>query len=364
MLCRVSLAARVLIATALVACSDDDIAGDGGDPFTVLPPDAAASDGGDPRERPGDRPGGRDAATDAARPGDAADLDARGEPPVDASTDADIDPTGDDGGATPGGGDPEPPFECSGKPGAPGNTTRTYDGREYIVHVPPNAPPNRALPVVFAFHGAGMRGSEMFATGFDVLGDEEGFVTVYPNGGGQSPWNVGSGACLPGGLASSSYDDFAYVEHMLDDVEQDQCIDREHVFATGFSMGGYFSHHIGCQRGNDLVRAVAPHSGGTYGGECPAAPVPVLILHGDADPLIGVGCAEQGRDQWVERNGCAEDFDVIDILGGHCEWHRACPANGQVVLCTFDGLEHTWAGLTPDYDHSTLLIWEFWKHYL
>jgi polyhydroxybutyrate depolymerase len=360
---RVAFATSVVLATALVACSDseDGEPGDGGNRFTVAPPDAAANDGGDPRGRPGDT----GSSIDAALRGDAADVDARGEPPVDAGGDAGRDPTGDDGGATSAdGGDPEPPFECSGKPGAPGTSTRMYDGREYIVHVPPDAPANRALPVVFAFHGAGMQASEMFATGFDVLGDQEGFVTVYPDGGGQSPWNVGRGACLPGGLASSSNDDFAYVEHMLDDVEQDQCIARERVFATGFSMGGYFSHHIGCQRGNDLVRAVAPHSGGTYGGECPGAPLPVLILHGDADPVIGVQCAEQGRDAWVERNGCAEDVDVIDILGGRCEWHRACPANGQVVLCTFDGLEHTWAGLTPDYDHSTLLIWEFWRQYL
>jgi poly(3-hydroxybutyrate) depolymerase len=199
---------------------------------------------------------------------------------------------------------------------------------------------------------------------FDVLGEQDGFVTVYPNGGsGSGPWNVGRNACPPGGLISTNADDFAYFEHMLDDIEQDQCINRKQVFVFGFSMGGYFSHHIGCQRGGELVRAVAPHSGGTYAGDCPGAPVPIMMLHGDSDSLIPLSCDETARDRWVERNGCAKGYDVIDIVGGHCEWSRGCPANGQVVLCIFNGLDHAWA-YPPMYDHSSLLIWSFFRSYL
>jgi polyhydroxybutyrate depolymerase len=368
------LAFACALSAAIVACSDASDASDPSDAhFTVAAPDAGAFDASP--HAPGHERDSAVATDDGSqsprgeRDGEAPPSDASDTEPTDARVPADADgpeqpgtPDDDAGTEPPDSGAP-PPMDCAGKPGAPGTTTRMYNGRSYIVHVPPDAHPNGALPVVFAFHGAGGKGSDMLGTGLDLLGDAEGFVSVFPDGAGNAPWNVGRGACLPGGLASSNADDFAYVEHMLDDIEQDQCIDRERVFATGFSMGGYFSHHIGCQRGGDLVRAVAPHSGGTYGGDCPGAPVPVLILHGDADPLISPQCAEQARDLWALRNGCAEDFDTIDLIGGHCEWHRACPARGDVVLCTFDGLEHNWA-FPPDYDFSTLLIWEFFKRYL
>ena len=54
---------------------------------------------------------------------------------------------------------------------------------------------------------------------------------------------------------------------------------------AALSMGGYFAHNLGCQLPHGRVRAIAPHSSGTYSGDCPGAPLPVLILHGDSDSL-------------------------------------------------------------------------------
>jgi len=311
------------------------------------PPDAAAPEASDSAMQPPLDAGadaGDTAATDDASPHESTSDEDAGESASDAAP---------------------PRMDCQGKPGAPGDSVRMYGERQYIVHIPQDVHPNTALPVVFVVHGAGGTGEQMqTATAFDVYADQDGVVAVYPDGGDpNSPWNVGRGACAPGGLISNGNDDFAYFEAMLDAIEQDQCLDREHVFVTGFSMGGYFSHHIGCQRGGDLVRAVAPHSGGTYAGDCPGAPLPVLLLHGNADPLIDFACAQSARERWVERNGCDSDFDVVDIVGGHCEWHLGCPQDGQVVLCEFEELEHSW-GYPPDYAFSTELIWQFFRAYL
>jgi polyhydroxybutyrate depolymerase len=360
--------------TALLACGDHsrshdvDHEDDAAVRPSVLPP--KPHDGGDDQGssssgamRDG---GGRDAMMDASvshhdggAKRDASDGPLPEEDDMDGGDDV---ATGMDAGKD---ASAPPRKDCDGKPGAPGDTTRMYQGRDYIVHIPANVYPDTAVPVVFAVHGAGGTGMDMQAgSQFDVLADQDGFVTVYPNGGtGSGPWNVGRNACPPGGLISTTSDDFAYFEHMLADVEQDQCINRQQVFVFGFSMGGYFSHHIGCQRGGDLVRAVAPHSGGTYAGDCPGAPVPIMMLHGDSDSLIPLSCDQTARDRWVERNGCAKDFDTVDITGGHCEWSRGCPANGQVVLCIFNGLDHQWA-YPPMYDHSSLLIWSFFRSYL
>lgn len=255
-----------------------------------------------------------------------------------------------------------PPPDCEGKPGAPGTTTRTYAGRSYIVHVPPMASPNTPLPVMFVFHGSNGTGAQMEAgTGFDILADQVGIVTVYPDGqAGSSPWNVGRNVCPPGNFVSTTHDDIDYVEHMLQAVEADQCVDTRRVFATGFSMGGYFSNELGCRIGRSAIRAIAPHSGGTHGGECPGAPLPVLLLHGDSDSLINYQCGTSARDRWLDRNGCASDYDRVPVTGGHCDFYRGCPADAPVVMCTFQGLDHAWA-FPPMYENAGLLIWLFFS---
>ncbi|HKP55973.1 MAG TPA: hypothetical protein VJV78_04610 [Polyangiales bacterium] len=265
----------------------------------------------------------------------------------------------DDAGVPP---PPPPRPSCSGKPGAPGNTTRSHGDRQYIVHIPPQADPNAALPVILVFHGAGGKGADMqFATNFDALADMQHAIMVYPDGqAGNAPWNVGRNVCPPGNFVSTGADDLSYIDGMLDDIEHDQCLDRGRVFATGFSMGGYFTNQVGCQLGRDKLRAIAPHSGGTHSGTCPGKPLPVLLLHGDADSLINYRCGTQARDYWLDRNGCSPQYDTWDFMGGQCQFHRGCPADAPVVLCTFFGMDHTWA-YPPMYDSSSLLIWAFFS---
>ena len=324
-----------------------ELRGTGGKP-------ARKPDAGQPSAAPENRPA-RDMMTGSA--------------PV-APAAAHMDPSGLDAGldddAGPGGFGPFPTHvDCSGKRGAPGNTTRMYKERKYTVHIPTAANPNTALPVMFVFHGANTTGEQMqVGTGFDILADQAGIVTVYPDGQrGTAPWNVGTGACPPGGFASTSQDDEAYVEQMLADIEQDQCVDKERVFATGFSMGGYFSHELGCKLGKTTFRAIAPHSGGTHSGSCPGAPLPVLLLHGDKDSLISYSCGTRARDYWIERNGCAQDADRLMVTGGYCDFQRGCPADAPVVMCTFNGMDHTWA-FPPAYENAGILIWLFFRQFM
>src|SRR5438132_1595276 len=80
-------------------------------------------------------------------------------------------------------------------------------------------------------------------------------------------------------------DDFAFMDAMQADVLEDQCLDDNHIFLTGFSMGGYFAHHVGCMRPD--IRAVAPHSGGTHDlSACTTGHKPIIIFHGTADVVI------------------------------------------------------------------------------
>ena len=277
---------------------------------------------------------------------------------------------------------PPPPADagaCGTRTGQRGLTSRTLDTRTYLVYLPPALDPSKPVPIVLVHHGYTMSGSAMqVITQYDALADSEGLAVVYPDGEGGpnslgAPWNVGQGNCpsTTGPVPVATGDDIALDESLRADVEQDQCIDEKHTFVTGFSMGGYFSHHIGCMR-PDFARAVAPHSGGTHDfSTCAPGHEPVIVFHGDSDPIISESCDDAAVAQWIAKNGCASTADVVNVQGGACSYYQNCPADGQVAYCKFSGLGHAWAGgaadggvfSNPNYASATQLEWDFFKKY-
>jgi polyhydroxybutyrate depolymerase len=280
---------------------------------------------------------------------------------------------------------------CGVRSGQRGKTSRALRAagidRTYIVYLPPSLDPRTPMPLVFVHHGYTMSAQAMFdITGFVALADAEGIAVAFPDGqAGPSswgaPWNVGTDVCPTSGGTppNASGDDFAMVDAIRDDIELDQCIDREHVFVTGFSMGGYFSHHAGCMR--DDIRAIAPHSGGTHPFDtCTAQNRPVIIFHGKSDAIVPNGCNDPtvtpppgvtpAATAWAAKNGCATTRTTVDVDGGSCAYYDGCPVDGQVAICTFPGMGHCWAGgaigsiyACPQYASATALEWAFFKQY-
>ncbi len=280
---------------------------------------------------------------------------------------------------------------CGMRAGMRGKTSRevTIDGakRTYIVYLP-DGDPSAAMPLVFVHHGYTMSGQLMFdITKYAALADTEKIALAFPDGQGGpntlgAPWNVGSDLCPSTGGAPpvATGDDFKLLDAMQADISQDQCIDGKHVFVTGFSMGGYFSHHAGCMRAD--LAAVAPHSGGTHPLDtCVTQNKPIIIFHGTADPLIPDGCDDPSAPAvpnvvpsataWATRNGCDLTTHDITVTDGTCRVYDNCPPGGQVELCTFTNMGHCWAGgaasagiySCPTYADATMLEWQFFKTY-
>ncbi len=255
------------------------------------------------------------------------------------------------------------------------------------MYLPQNDSPSTPMPLVFVHHGYTMSGQNMFdITGLPLLADAEHIALAFPDGQAGpsslgSPWNVGTNVCpsYNGSTAAATGDDFAFLDAMKTDISQDQCLDLAHVFITGFSMGGYFSHHAACKRPD--IRAAAPHSGGTHPLDgCVHAVEPMIIFHGASDPLIPLGCAdpnapavighEASAQAWAEHNGCGTTTHTIAINNGTCQVWDGCPPGGQVELCTFNNMGHCWAGgatgsvyACSGYESATQLEWQFFKQY-
>ncbi len=308
---------------------------------------------------------------------------------------------GGGGGASGGGG----MGGCGARTGMRGKTTRTVTvsgmKRTYVAYLPQAGNASTPVPLVYVFHGATQTGQNMYdATEYAKLADKENIAVVFPDGQGTSsaagtgnlaPWNVtdGPALCGLGAIVSNANPvDLPFVDAIRTDIAADQCIDAGHVFATGFSMGGYFSHHIACDRPD--FKAAAPHSGATMAdlSTCKTNHVPMIIFHGTSDPLIAPGCddpnspAQSGfppsATLWAKKNGCQATYKTIMEPGttmgnnGQCYLYDGCPADGQVELCTFTNLPHAWAGAPTcpgcigsgaGFASATQLEWDFFKKY-
>lgn len=301
---------------------------------------AATSDAGPP-----------DAATDAGAP-DAATEDA-------ALRDAAADDAG--GALLP----PEPSAGCGAGRAryGVGTTTGTVmhgaAARTFRVRVPPGYDDRVATPVVLMFHGGGGTGLQLEerSSRMSPVADREGFVVVYPDGTGRT-WNAG-GCCGP--AARDAVDDVGFVGALLDHLEQELCIDRRRVFASGMSNGAMMSHRLACEA-SDRIAAIAPVAGVEMSPTCaPARPVPVLQVHGTADGHVpwegGVGCGLAGvaftsvpatMEGWRLRNGCSSTTSVVLEQGdGTCTGFDGCPIAGETVLCAIASGGHSWPGGVP-----------------
>jgi polyhydroxybutyrate depolymerase len=225
------------------------------------------------------------------------------------------------------------------------------------------------LPLVVDLHGL-LEGADVQArlSGLGAYGQQHGFVAVEPNGSGTPlRWNTNPD--------TSKNPDLQFIDAMLTEVEQNQCIDTSRVYATGISYGAIMTSFLACNRSN-VFAAFAPVSGITLGGTCDQSrKTPMLTFHGTADPILyfnggvnpailGVLGARGGQGttttssppdingpgypatvaKWAAMNGCdttPTDTNVSDKVI-HRVYH--CPPGQDVEFFIISGGGHNWPG--------------------
>lgn len=272
--------------------------------------------------------------------------------------------------------------------------------------------------MVVAFHGGGgssRNGVTMSCPEGDVdnqgclhaLGEQEGFVTVYPNGTGFFPlrrirtWNAGGGSdgwnCASGRACKNDVDDLAYVDELLEDLGSWLNIDRNRLYAAGLSNGAAFSHRLACERAGVFaaIAAVAGSNQFSTGADCdPDRPIAILQVHGTEDPCwtyettdtdcIGTGGMKLGALEsvtgWVDILACDEAPDESDLPDNSNDGMRTvatrwtgCADNVDVLLLSVVGGGHTWPSGSPALsekrvgrvttDWGSEVLWDFLSAY-
>src|SRR4051812_21072384 len=207
--------------------------GTGGTPATLAPgANTGASAGGVPMPKPNSLPGTGQAGVAAPSAG----------PPMPPPGSSGV--AGSAVSAAGAGSVPTQSSGCGLEPTPSGSGIIQVDGmdRTYQFSVPQSYDKNRHYPILFAFHGAGVPASA-FRTYFNmtqVVGPDA--IVVYPEAlGSPMAWNPQR--------------DLPLFDALLTQFKAQYCVDDKHVFAAGHSSGGYFTHAVGCQRGN-VVRGI------------------------------------------------------------------------------------------------------------
>jgi polyhydroxybutyrate depolymerase len=289
---------------------------------------------------------------------------------------------------------------ASGASTAAGDTlvTLTSGGlpRDYLVHRPLAGAGK--LPAVLVFHGGGGDAAGMARmTGFDQVADRHGFVAVYPDGYRRS-WNDGRGPDTKAGRAG--VDDVAFVSAVIDQLVADDNVDPGRVYVTGLSNGAIFSEELGCALSGKIA-AIAPVAGPMPAADAPGCapgrPMPVLEIHGTADPIVpyqgGVVAHTSGdlggpghspvlsaaatEQLWRAKDGCgpvatASLPNVADDGTSVTTESASCAGGAVVELYTIAGGGHTWpdgpqylpkllVGPVSHQFDASAVIWQFFS---
>ncbi|MBN2305478.1 MAG: hypothetical protein JXQ72_13415, partial [Anaerolineae bacterium] len=269
--------------------------------------------------------------------------------------------------------------------------------RGYMLYVPPSYDPAEPMPLVLALHGRpGTATGTAYLYDLNRVAAEEGFIAVYPEGqlvvAGERgrEWNYTRGTP---GYQTGEVDDVAFLDTVIDDIALSVNVDRQRVYVTGFSNGGFMTQRLACEAAGtyaafaEVGSALFPH----FITVCEdQPPVPILIMHGTADasiPWEGLVIRDQVLHYsvpdtmifWAIHDKCepnAVDYSVIPpqdpapTTSVHRYLFTECAPGTEVLYYVIEGGGHNLPGLPDRLEpeiasqvntdiHASKVIWEF-----
>jgi poly(3-hydroxybutyrate) depolymerase len=246
--------------------------------------------------------------------------------------------------------------------------------RRYILSVPTNYDKTHPYRLVIAYHQRDGNDKQMYANGYYHLKDLANNSTIFVAPNGQLNGAPCAGTSAQGesncGWPNTNNSDLALADAMVAQLEENFCIDKTRIFATGWSYGGSMSYKTACERPEGgtadwYVRGIAVYSGSQLSGNCtPTKPVAYYASHGVGDSVL---CYEQGStgcqvgnglqlfQNFAQANGCTYATPTKVTSGNHvCTSLAGCNTGYPTQFCSFNG-DHTPDPKDPGQSNS----WEY-----
>ncbi len=194
--------------------------------------------------------------------------------------------------------------------------------REYRLVVPDTLDLSKPAPIVFAFHGMGEDNKDHFATvsTLPALAAEHKFILVFPAAAGQMIPGQNQVVTAWALAPERAIADLRFFDALLAKMQAQYRIDPDAIYLTGMSNGAYFAHLLARERAS-IIAAVAAHSGelGQFDLNFiqSARKFPVMIIHGDADPIFNVSLARSAR---LVYESAGHPVTYLEIPGWGHQW--------------------------------------------
>ncbi|MEX1376763.1 MAG: prolyl oligopeptidase family serine peptidase [Eubacteriales bacterium] len=264
--------------------------------------------------------------------------------------------------------------------------------REYILYIPENLPPDS--PLVIGLHGySSSPWTFKDCFGWDEVADQNKFIMCYPQGtietySGYAHWNAR--------LKLSTVDDVGFLSDLALYLADEYNLDKNKIFAMGFSNGGYMAYALACER-PDVFRAVASVSGlmseylwNSYNPyslspeewlqKSTTVPIPVCHIHGTNDGVIPINgtvyltgfesgfSAKETIYFWAGINGCTYIEEIQTSENVNATFYINPQNYTQVWYYEYTGWGHFWPSEDytvdkPSEINAQEIIWEFFSIY-
>ena len=216
--------------------------------------------------------------------------------------------------------------------------------RRLLITTPRSFETGRPYPVLFCFHGAGVKADGQSKRWSRHANPHNLIVVSCEAVQPMAKWN------FMDEFHAVDHDDVGLVVGVAKELIAAGAADPRSIYAAGHSSGGLFCYRLAKQ--TDLFAAFAPMSCGMVkGAHTPADPTrPVSILqvigdqdksfHGSTNPKVTMYSAAQRIDLWRTFNGCAAQ-PVISRPSEEVTLSKYSNGEGiEVVLCEVKGEGH------------------------
>jgi poly(3-hydroxybutyrate) depolymerase len=245
--------------------------------------------------------------------------------------------------------------------------------RRYILSVPTNYDNSKPYRLVIAWHQLDGNDKQMYSQNYywlkDIADAASSTIFVAPNGEKNGTpctgTSVAEGGC---GWPDSNGANIALGDAVVTEVAKNFCIDKNKIFANGWSYGGSMTYRTACDRplggtGTWGIRAAAVYNGAAQLsiGQCkPAKPVAFYASHGTNDSVLTYDGGVSMANTYAKLNSCMW-MTPTKATGNHvCTMVAGCAAGYPVEFCSFVGPH------TPDPPREGGNRWqpqEVWKFF-
>lgn len=231
--------------------------------------------------------------------------------------------------------------------GKPISITAANMQRRYILSVPTNYDNTHPYKLVISFHQRDGNDIQNYSWQYYGLLPLSNNTTIFvaPNGqlNGAPCSGTGSGetSC---GWPNPNDTDLALADAVVEQIEENFCVDTNRIFATGWSYGGAMSYETACARplggANGYIRGVAVYSGSPQitAGPCPPMKeVAYYASHGTQDNVLQYSGGVTMAQNFASANGCSWATPP-QATGSHiCTNVSGCKSGYPVEFCSFVG---------------------------